>query len=114
MKFVVCVVAVVAVSYISLVESAVWRGVANDINHPGKCVIDKDVLLDYGQEYHPPNRCEKISCLQGGEIAGYSCGVKVIENCRDGGYVDVSKNYPECCLKKFICKEKGKEKIVEL
>ncbi|XP_037916882.1 uncharacterized protein LOC119655188 isoform X2 [Hermetia illucens] len=98
MKCVVCVIAVVALSYIYVAESGVWRGVRFD------------------KKYHPPRSCEKVICTKNrrSELTVYNCDERVVWGCEDAGYVNISKNYPECCLRKFICKRDGKEKIIEI
>ncbi|CAD7087674.1 unnamed protein product [Hermetia illucens] len=116
MKCVVCVIAVVALSYIYVAESGVWRGVRFDKTERNQCKINDFMFLYYNQEYHPPRSCEKVICTKNrrSELTVYNCDERVVWGCEDAGYVNISKNYPECCLRKFICKRDGKEKIIEI
>ncbi|XP_037936562.1 uncharacterized protein LOC119670387 [Teleopsis dalmanni] len=75
----------------------------DDSDHPDKCVHNGKVLAP-GESYQPSGSCSKVSCdsKQGyGTIV--TCGlIAPPPNCKLGAE-DLSKPYPDCCKRDFVC-----------
>lgn len=53
--------------------------------------------------YQLDNSCTRIDCYDNGFVGKAVCGEKALVNCRAGRLVNVSREYPECCLRNFYC-----------
>ena len=84
--------------------ASVSRGDYSDPKHPGKCVIEPNLILSPG-EHMNTETCGRILCSSNGSAEFHYCGSKLVQipGCTLGDYLDKSVGYPECCKQKLIC-----------
>ncbi|ALC38752.1 CG34177, partial [Drosophila busckii] len=74
--------------------------------HPGKCVMSADVILNVGVSIKDPTHaCRQILCGLNGLVKFHSCGKSIApRGCTLGNYLDSGQPYPQCCERELRCK----------
>ncbi|XP_034475312.1 uncharacterized protein LOC117782326 [Drosophila innubila] len=84
------------------VYGATHIGIFKSDDHPGKCVLDADTILDEGQVI--TRNCERVSCGSEGFVEFAGCGVKgVSKPCTLGEFKYPKADYPKCCINVLHC-----------
>ncbi|XP_067637286.1 uncharacterized protein [Eurosta solidaginis] len=108
MKFYVCVVAILAITFTSLCfvsEAALARAQFKNSAYPGRCAISYDLILSPGQSAKSPtNPCAGIKCLQDGYAEYKTCdAVAPPKGCKQRDFVNIKRPFPECCERAYDC-----------
>uniref|UniRef100_A0A1B0BA95 Single domain-containing protein n=1 Tax=Glossina palpalis gambiensis TaxID=67801 RepID=A0A1B0BA95_9MUSC len=75
-----------------------------DPAHPGKCVIDRNIILSPGEEISTSDICGLIKCAHFGVALITGCITQGVHpTCKILGYVNRSAPFPLCCEKKILC-----------
>ncbi|XP_037937217.1 uncharacterized protein LOC119670865 [Teleopsis dalmanni] len=102
MRLLLCATILIAFLATSI-HAAASVGKFSDPKHPGKCVIDGNVMSP-GEKLQPSGTCAELVCHdEEGNGSITDCGViGAPPNCRVADF-DTSKPHPSCCQRDIIC-----------
>ncbi|KAL7741249.1 hypothetical protein ACLKA6_015135 [Drosophila palustris] len=91
--------------FLSHTEAAVTSGIYKDPAHPGKCVLNSNLILSPGEmTKHPDLQCARIVCRDNSYAEIQNCGLELpLRYCKLGEPKFPNADYPICCPRKHIC-----------
>ncbi|XP_034475308.1 uncharacterized protein LOC117782322 [Drosophila innubila] len=80
-------------------------GIYSDPAHPGKCVINPNLILNVGETAeHPDMQCARIVCGEKSFAKIQKCELELpLRYCKLGEPKFPNADYPICCPRKHIC-----------